>query len=144
MSGNKRKFELLVIRLGCNGVENSFVELTHFALYPLFRVCRPLQIEAESSQGQSLPECISRLGFSYAHEINRTGSLPRRSPLPRRKQQQAMVRLTNNAFAHGIENELGRVVQVQFLKNMTAMRLDRVRANVEGRCYFFVCLPFGQ
>src|ERR1700745_1398986 len=35
-------------------------------------------------------------------------------------------------------------MQVQFLQDVAAMSLDRVGANVQGRCYFLVCFPFGQ
>ncbi len=51
---------------------------------------------------------------------------------------------TDDSFAHCIEDELGGVVQVQFLQNVSAMSLDGVGANVESCCYFFVRLPFGQ
>src|ERR1700746_3926976 len=60
------------------------------------------------------------------------------------KQRSPQQLSTNDSFAHCIEDELGGVVQVQFLQNVSAMSLDGVGANVESCCYFFVRLPFGQ
>ena len=50
----------------------------------------------------------------------------------------------NDAFANSVEHELGGIVQVQFLEDVTAMSLDRVGADVQSCCHFLVRLPFGQ
>ena len=52
--------------------------------------------------------------------------------------------LTNEPFPHGIEDQLSWIVQVQFLENMTAVRLDGVGADIESCCHFLVGLPFGD
>src|SRR5580700_11255501 len=52
--------------------------------------------------------------------------------------------LTDDSFAYGIEDELSRIVQVQFLQDMTAMGLDGIGANVKSCCYFLICFPLGQ
>jgi hypothetical protein len=50
----------------------------------------------------------------------------------------------NDAFANSVEHELRRIMQVQFLQDVSPMSLDGVRANVESCCHFLVGLPFGQ
>jgi len=50
----------------------------------------------------------------------------------------------NNALANSIEHEFGGIMQIQFLKDVTAMSLDGVGADIEGVCDFLVCLAFGQ
>ena len=52
--------------------------------------------------------------------------------------------LTDEPFAHGIKDQLSWIVQVQFLQNMTAVRLDGVGADIESCCHFLVGFPFGE
>jgi hypothetical protein len=41
--------------------------------------------------------------------------------------------LGNDAFTDGIEHDLGRIVQVQFLQNVPTVSLNSVRTDVECR-----------
>ena len=52
--------------------------------------------------------------------------------------------LTDEPFAHGIKDQLSWIVQVQFLENVTAVRLDGVGADIESCCHFLVGFPFGE
>jgi hypothetical protein len=63
-------------------------------------------------------------------------------PVVPRKGRAAELRLItlsrNNALANRIEHEFSRIMQIQFLQDVTAMSLDRVGANVDAR----LLLPF--
>jgi hypothetical protein len=47
------------------------------------------------------------------------------------KAQRCLTLLRNDAFTDGVQYELRRIVQDQFLQNMAAMGFDGVEADVE-------------
>ncbi len=49
--------------------------------------------------------------------------------------------LTDEPLTYSIEDQLSGIVQVQFLQNMTAVRLDRVGADIESGGHFLVGFP---
>lgn len=60
------------------------------------------------------------------------------------KQAEAPAALRNYPFAYRIKDELGGIVQIQFLQDVTAVGLDGIGANVERRSYFLIRFPFNQ
>ena len=76
---------------------------------------------------------ILRLKFSYVRCRKGETLTIQKSWMSADKTREWVVVLRNDAFTDGIQHELGRIVQVQFLQDVPTMGLNSVGADVERR-----------
>src|SRR5580765_452523 len=89
------------------------------------------QNRMEGTSGPSLPSGIQE------------AEIPVGDPAKLRPRRRLVTLSGNDALTNGIEYKFSRIMQIQFLQDVAAMSLDRVRADVEGAGDFLVGLAFG-
>lgn len=101
------------------------------------RNCIILQAAKELADQLTRPQPQMEVNQGTEFELSRRGSIFVQRPLPLRA-----LTSVNDAFSDGIEDELGWAVNAQLFKNIAAVRLYGIQADVETRCHFFVRFSF--